>query len=56
MKDMKDISASAQEALEHARDKAFGKVKSGIQEPSVHKILIPNPRRLNPYDSKKFQF
>ena len=31
MKDMKDISASAQEALEHARDKAFGKVKSGIQ-------------------------
>lgn len=30
MKDMKDISASAQEALEHARDKAFGKVKLGI--------------------------
>lgn len=33
MKDMKDISASAQEALEHARDKAFGKVKPGILEP-----------------------
>ena len=32
MKDMKDISASAQEALEHARDKAFGKVKAGVYE------------------------
>ena len=31
MKDMKDISASAQEALEHARDKAFGKVKAGVR-------------------------
>ena len=42
MKDMKDISASAQEALEHARDKAFGKVKPGILEPLKSVPVSPN--------------
>ena len=60
MKDMKDISASAQEALEHARDKAFGKVKPGILEPlksvPVNPIMAWYFEKQNPQKSKKFQF